>query len=358
MRRIERLALSLAVPPGSSLAAFVAGLPADCDPFAADLEQRIRPDGSFPRRALERLRQGAGHSFELARKTMLRCADEGISLLLPGDADWPGAFRTLYAPPLALYLRGDRAILSRPMTTLIGTRFPTARGMLLASELAAILVSKKKCIVSGGAYGIDSAAHAGALEAGGQTLAVLGGGLDRLYPAHNRLLFGRIAESGALVSEYPPGTPATAWRFPVRNRLMAALGNELIVVQAPVRSGTHTTVVEALAIGKDVHVCLWPPECPAGAGCLRLAGLGAGVIIDGSELLGDETGYSQLEMPLSGENEERILAAIRCGFLSLDALVDACRMPVEQVMTLCMRLELEGRIRRFGSQGYGLTRVA
>jgi len=139
---------------------------------------------------------------------------------------------------------------------------------------------------------------------------------------------------------------------------MAALGNELIVVQAPVRSGTHTTVVEALAIGKDVHVCLWPPECHAGAGCLRLAGLGAGVIIDGSELLGDETGYSQLEMPLFGENEERILAAIRCGFLSLDALVDACRMPVEQVMTLCMRLELEGRIRRFGSQGYGLTRVA
>lgn len=358
MKRLTRLALSLAVPPGSSLAAFLATLPADCNPFVDDLEQVLHTAGPFPRRGLARLRQSCERSLELADKTLQHCAAEGVSLLLPGDPDWPEVFKALYAPPLALYLKGERSLISSPMTTIVGTRFPTSRGRVLAAELAAILVSQNQCIVSGGAYGIDSAAHAGALEAGGRTLAVLGGGLDRLYPAHNRLLFKRIVEHGALVSEYPPGTPATAWRFPLRNRILAALGKELIVVQAPVRSGTQITVSEALAIGKDVHVCLWPPECQAGAGCLRWAGLGAGVIIDGSELLGTEADYSQLVMPLSVDSGERILAALRCGCLSLDALVDTCRMPVEEVMTLCTRLELEGAIRRFGSEGYGLARSA
>lgn len=354
MTRSARLALSLAVSPGSNLAGFFLALPEGVDPFGPDLACYWREARPIPRRIFTRLRQGAETYFVRAAEVERWAEKNGMTILFPDDPAWPRVFNMLFAPPLVLYVLGDASILNKPMTTVVGTRRPTAAGLCLASHLGSILARQGQVVVSGGASGIDSAAHAGALEGGGQTLAVLGGGIDQLYPGDNSLLFARLVEKGALVSEYPPGTPATPWRFPLRNRIMAALGHETIVVQAPVRSGTYSTVVEALAVGRDVRVCLWPPECAAGAGCLRLAGLGAGTLIDGSELLAGEAEYQPLAIldTARSEDEANVLMSIKRGFIALDDLVEVCRLPVERVMTACMRLELDGRIGRFGARGF------
>ncbi|HPH03413.1 MAG TPA: DNA-processing protein DprA [Spirochaetota bacterium] len=358
MTRCERLALALLFGPGSSSAALLLSADPDWNPFVMEEAGMARASLPAMRRIMRKIFCEGEAALERARAIEERSARLGLQILLPGDPDWPVQCNALYAPPLALYLRGDASILTKRSTTMIGTRQPTARALLLACDLAAILAKSGTPVLSGGAFGIDAAAHAGALDAGGKTIAVLAGGLDRLHPREHALLFGRIAERGALVSESPPGTPAQGWRFPVRNRLMAALGSELILVQAPLRSGTHSTVVEALALGREVRVCPWSPECVEGAGCMQLAGMGAELIVTGREL-SDQVDGEMAQIESRGDEVLcAVHAAILQGFATTDDLVALTGLPVETVMTQCMRLELEDRIRRYGTLGYGPGKAA
>lgn len=189
-------------------------------------------------------------------------------LLVPSDPEWPTALDDLGEhAPLALWCRGDATLLSRASVALVGARAATGYGEHIAMEFAAGAVGNEVAVVSGGAYGIDGMAHRAALASGGDTVAVLAGGVDRLYPAGHEALLTRIIEQGAIVSEAPCGTAPTRWRFLQRNRSIAALADATIVVEAGRRSGALSTARHALSLGRPVGIVPGPVTSASSAGC-------------------------------------------------------------------------------------------
>lgn len=199
-----------------------------------------------------------------------------IKFLIPGKQ-----FDELPAPPIGLTFRGDINLLERRTVAIVGTRNPTPYGSKVAAELAANFADREWVVVSGGAYGIDSAAHKGALLSEGESIAVMASGLDVLYPAGNARLFAAIQESGLLISEYMPGTPALPFRFLNRNRIIAAISEGTIVVEAAFRSGSLRTARDAESIRRKVLAIPGPINSPLSEGCHRLIGEGAAVICTG-----------------------------------------------------------------------------
>lgn len=200
----------------------------------------------------------------------------GFQFVLPNDK-----FDELAAPPIALIGKGNVELLNRKSISIVGTRNPTPYGSRVAAEMAAQFVDREWVVVSGGAYGIDTAAHKGALIAEGETIAVLASGLDVIYPAGNARLFAEIAESGLLLSEYLPGVPALPHRFLNRNRLIAALGKGTMVVEAAFRSGALRTANDAKELNRIVMAIPGPINSPLSEGCHRLIGEGSAVICCG-----------------------------------------------------------------------------
>lgn len=208
-----------------------------------------------------------------AVKQSLSSAHEvGAQLVLPGDAQWPQALDDLgdHAPVL-LWVRGDPGRLAMPeRVSIVGARAASGYGESVAAEFAGDLAASGALVVSGGAYGIDGAAHRAALGVGGATVAFLAGGVDRAYPAGHQQLFERIQGSGAMVSELPCGAAPTKWRFLARNRLIAALGMATVVVEAGWRSGSLNTAGHAAALGRPLGAVPGPVTSAASAGCHRL----------------------------------------------------------------------------------------
>ena len=199
-------------------------------------------------------------------------SDCGGALLTPEDSLWPELLNDLEVPPIALIVKGDPAVLSQKSLAIVGTRNPTPYGIRAAQEFAAGFVDREWAIVSGGAYGIDSAAHKGALIAEGLTIAVTASGLDSAYPAGNQRLFDEIIENGAIVTEYLPGVLARPHRFLVRNRLIAALSRGTLVVEAAFRSGSLRTARDAAELMRPVMAIPGPITSPTSEGCHRLIG--------------------------------------------------------------------------------------
>jgi len=199
----------------------------------------------------------------------IRC---GATLVTPGDPDWSPTLALLdESEPMLLWARGDRALLRRPAIAIVGARAATGYGEHVAMELSAALCARDAVIVSGGAYGIDGMAHRAALASGGATIAVLAGGIDRLYPSGHEALLTRIAEQGLLISEAPCGSAPTKWRFLQRNRVIAALAAATIVVEAGRRSGALNTANHAMAMSLPVGVVPGPITSAASAGCHAFA---------------------------------------------------------------------------------------
>ncbi len=191
-------------------------------------------------------------------------------LLAPDDDGWPdGLDRLGPHRPHLLWVRGRTELAPRPSVALVGARAATGYGEHVAMEFAAGLVSRDMVVVSGGAYGIDGAAHRASLAAQGDTIAVLAGGADRLYPSGHDALLTRVIEQGAVLSETPCGTAPTRWRFLQRNRLIAAMSDAVVVVEAGHRSGALNTVHHALSVGVPVGVVPGPITSAASAGCHR-----------------------------------------------------------------------------------------
>ncbi len=196
----------------------------------------------------------------------------GGEVLIPESDCWPEGLNDLPAPPILLMVKGDKECLKLKSLAIVGTRNPTTYGSRFASEFAAGFVDREWAIVSGGAYGIDSAAHKGALIAEGITIAVTASGLDSPYPAGNQKLFEEIVESGAIVTEYLPGSIARPHRFLVRNRLIAALSKGTLVVEAAFRSGSLRTARDAAELLRPVMAIPGPITAPTSEGCHRLIG--------------------------------------------------------------------------------------
>lgn len=188
------------------------------------------------------------------------------------DEDWPEALDDLAAPPIALTIKGDRGGLLRIKNSvaIVGTRNPTSYGARVAGDFGAGLADRDWSVISGGAIGIDSCAHKGALIAEGFTVAVLGGGISKSYPSTNQAMFEEIVETGLLVSEVMPQVPALPHRFLIRNRLIAAISKATVVVEAAFRSGSLRTARDAAEIFRPVMAVPGPISAPTSEGCHRL----------------------------------------------------------------------------------------
>jgi DNA processing protein len=192
--------------------------------------------------------------------------------LIPGDSNWPTKLDDLAVPPIGIIVKGNAEVLSSPSLAIVGTRNPTPYGVRIAGDFAAGFVDRGWDIVSGGAYGIDTAAHRGALIAEGRTIAVVASGIDIAYPAGNSRLFEQICESGAIVSEVAPGAPALPFRFLTRNRIIAALSQATLVVEAAFRSGSLRTARDAAELLRPVMAIPGAISSPSSEGCHRLIG--------------------------------------------------------------------------------------
>ncbi|GAA3005861.1 DNA-processing protein DprA [Actinokineospora diospyrosa] len=270
--RLARAYLSrVAEPPAGALGVLVEHLgPVE----SAELVRR----GEVPRAVLDETSARVGQ--DIAAEDLAKAADAGIRLVTPEDDEWPAwALLPLAnardrglrwaAPPLALWVRGpallDDAV--RRSAAVVGARAASAYGEHTAAEFAYELAGQSVTIVSGAAFGIDGAAHRGALAARGTTLAILACGADISYPAAHTTLLDHVAKEGAVISEYPPGTTPAKYRFLVRNRLIAALAVGTVVVEAGRRSGARNTAASAAALGKAVLAVPGPVSSPVSQGC-------------------------------------------------------------------------------------------
>ena len=203
----------------------------------------------------------------------------GGYFLTPDDPQWPPLLNDLATAPIGLIVKGKVESLSERSIAIVGTRNPTPYGARIASDFAAGFVDREWLIVSGGAYGIDTHAHKGALIAEGVTIAVIASGIDINYPAGNERLFAEIAELGAIVSEVMPGTPAFPSRFLTRNRIIAALSVSTLVVEAAFRSGSLRTARDAAELMRPVMAIPGPINSPTSEGTHRLIGERAAEIV-------------------------------------------------------------------------------
>ena len=200
-------------------------------------------------------------------------------LITPIDLDWPIQVNDLAAPPIGLIVKGNISALHQRSLAIVGTRNPTSYGARIAGDFAAGFADREWAIVSGGAYGIDSYAHKGALIAEGVTVAVIASGIDINYPAGNTRLFAEICESGVMVTESMPGQRALPHRFLTRNRLIAAISKATLVVEAAFRSGSLRTARDAAEMFRPVMAIPGPINSPTSEGCHRLIGERAAEIV-------------------------------------------------------------------------------
>ncbi|ASY24010.1 DNA processing protein [Candidatus Nanopelagicus abundans] len=202
----------------------------------------------------------------------LEISKAGGVFITPEDNDWPISLADLATPPIGLVIAGDRSVLLKldKSISIVGSRQPTNYGLQLSYSLASQASLAQLVVVSGGAYGIDTASHQGALSVGGLSIAVLAGGISRLYPLENQKLFKDITKSGLLISEVMPNTESKPYRFLIRNRLIAALSRSTVVVEAKFISGSIRTARDAAEIFRPVFAIPGPVTSPLSEGCHRL----------------------------------------------------------------------------------------
>lgn len=290
------------------------------------------------------------------RDALRGAADVSARLLVPDDPEWPRVVEDLGEhSPTALWVRGDAALLETgPSVSIVGARAATAYGETVASELSGDLAREGTIVVSGGAYGIDGAAHRAALGVGGSTVAFLAGGVDRAYPAGHQQLFDRIRSSGAVVSELPCGAAPTKWRFLSRNRLIAALGAATVVVEAGWRSGSLNTAGHAAALGRPLGAVPGPITSSASAGCHRLMReYDAKCVTSAAEVreLMGETTTTQMEQDERLDPERlRMLDALSSrASRDLGELARRAGFSVEQASAILGLMSLDGIVAREGS---------
>ena len=274
-------------------------------------------------------------------------AQPGNRLLTLADVDYPQSLLTADDPPVLLYAKGDAAMLNRPMLAVVGSRNATPQGLQTAEAFARALAAKGLGIISGLALGIDAAAHRGALAAKGATIAVIGTGADRVYPARNKELAMAIAEHGTIVSEFPLGTPAIAANFPRRNRIISGLARGVLVVEAALESGSLITARLAADQGREVFAIPGSIHSPVARGCHKLIKQGAKLVETAQDIL-EELG-SHPESPgipevVATTANSVILKALGYDPCALDDLVDRTGISAEQLLGELLTLELDGLI--------------
>jgi DNA processing protein len=283
-------------------------------------------------------------------------AKPGNRIMTCRDPGYPALLQEISDPPPLLYIHGNVEVLQEPQLAMVGSRNPTAAGRQTAIDFARHLAAAGLVITSGLALGIDAAGHQGALDAGAPTVAVTGTGLDRVYPAKNRDLAYRIAEAGALVSEFPPGTPPRAEHFPRRNRIISGLSLGTLVVEAAIRSGSLISARYALEQGREVFAIPGSIHNPLARGCHHLIRQGAKLVETAQDIM-DELGALATALdftatpapdhdtqPQLSEDYAQLLESIGFENTSIDMLVETTHLTPAEVSSMLLQLEMNGYI--------------
>lgn len=338
-------------------------------------------------------------SLDRAQSILEECARKDIFLLTAQDALYPQRLKNIYDPPLLLYGRGSMPLFDEEAAVaVVGTRSCSPYGIRTAERFGFEMSKQGGLVVSGLARGIDAASQLGALRAGGLTAAVLGCGVDVVYPPENDRLYEDVAASGVLLSEYPPGAEPFGWHFPARNRILSGLCLATLVVEAPEKSGALITANTALEQGRDVFAVPGPIDAPLSRGCNRLIADGAAGLITDSwdvlreyeaiyphKILGERVelprtlGYQAreeqartkqaaaeeiLSLPTLNlktndagltDDQIAILRTLKDGALQVDDLIEKTQIPTRRVLSALTMMELEGYVEQGSGKHFSLT---
>lgn len=316
--------------PVNILGATRAQLERAAGPAAAAL---LRPEGIAPEieRAL-RWAEGPGHAI--------------VTL---ADAEYPRLLLEITDPPPLFYAVGRLELLNHPALAVVGSRNATAQGVRNAEQFAQAFSAAGLTIVSGLALGIDAAAHRGGMSAAGSTIAVLGTGVDLVYPRQNAALAQRIAESGLLLSEFPLGTQGAAHHFPRRNRLISGLSQGCLVIEAALASGSLITARASAEQGREVFAVPGSIHSPLSKGCHALIKQGAKLVESAEDVLAEltafrRTGYASTRTAASTPGQDPLLAHMGFDPVDVDSLCARAGLPVAQVAAALLKLELAGQV--------------
>ena len=301
-------------------------------------------------------------------------AKTGCEVVAYSSDDYPPRLKQIPDPPLVLYVRGDVKVLSRYALAIVGTRRPTAYGSQVAQRLARDLAQRQLVIVSGLARGIDSAAHRGALEAAGKTVAVLGSGIDVIYPRENKLLAEQVTECGALISEFPPGTSPAPENFPIRNRTISGLTLGVVVVEAAEYSGSLITARLALEQNREVFAVPGNITSAQSFGPNHLIKQGAKLVDEWMDVIEEFPAEIRMQLLPPAEASDEAAAKPQTGLLFeqslspdqkvvfellradqplfVDAILTTAQIPQPRVMTALLQLEMAGVIRQLPGKNF------
>jgi DNA processing protein len=311
-----------------------------------------------PKRAEELLAEPPGHAGRVAAARAWLDERPTRRLLTLADADYPPLLLNTADPPLLLYLEGRTELLLSNAVAIVGSRRPTPQGLENAWRLARQLGERGWTVVSGLASGIDGAAHGGALEAAAGTVAVVGTGLDVVYPYAHRALAARIARQGLMVSEFPLGMAPMPDNFPQRNRIIAGLTRGTLVVEAALRSGSLITARQAMEAGREVFAVPGSIHSEQARGCHALLREGAKLVEAVEDILDELPGAAlpvapsrrlddgQASASVLPDSHDEVLRALGHDPVSLDALIARCGWPAARLNVRLMELELEGLVAR------------
>ena len=288
----------------------------------------------------------------------------GIQVLISKDEVYPRRLKQISQPPPVLYLRGELRPEDEWAVAVVGTRRLTAYGRQVAEEVAGKLARSGVSVVSGLARGADSVAHQAALNAGGRTMAVLGCGLDQIYPPENRRLAEQIIGNGALLSDYPPGTPPDAANFPPRNRIISGLSMAVVIIEAGQTSGALITAAFAADQGREVFAVPGNINAPQSVGTNRLIRDGANPLLNPQEILEvlelemvTEQRAARVALPADAV-EAQLFAVLEREPLHVDEIRARTDLPIEKVTATLALMELKGMVRQVGGMQYVSVREA
>lgn len=283
---------------------------------------------------------------------------QGISVLIETDDKYPKRLKEIENPPPVLYMRGEIDLADEWSVAVVGTRRLSGYGRQVAEDITGSLARNGLTVVSGLARGVDSVAHKAALNAGGRTIAVLGSGLDRIYPPENKHLAEQIADCGALISEYSPSTPPEASNFPQRNRLISGLSLAVVIIEAGIKSGALITAAFAADQGREVFAVPGNITSPASMGTNRLIANGAHPLLSAEQVL-EELNLSMVSehrsarVVLPGDAlEAQLFEALGNEPLHVDEITNQTEIPIEKVTATLALMELKGMVRQVGGMEY------
>ena len=284
----------------------------------------------------------------------LRRIDQfGANIVTTDDSEYPALLRQIYDPPPVLYVRGTLRPEDAYAIAMVGTRQSTLYGRQTAERLARQLAASGVTVVSGGARGIDSASHEGALQSGGRTIAVLGTGLDIVYPAENVKLYQRIAEQGAVITQFPFGRKGDKQSFPIRNRIVAGMTQGTVVVEANRASGALITANFAAEYGRTVYAVPGRVDSPRSAGCHDLIKDGAQLCESAEDVLAEfahlqaiDPEEFELSLPTLSHPEQQIFNVLTLEEMQQDEIIRRSELPAAQVSVALLQLEMKKLIQQ------------